>query len=418
MNFLATLFKSCFNAWRICAGCLFLLLGSVLDVRAIPEMDVTFYGAVNWGDRPAHEVVDPVIIEVYHSQGKLAEAVLGQRIEGYYILPVPTGSGAGELGRVAPGDILQFFINGIPLPAYNTIFDFPPGSDVELNLQVDLVTVTVHGDYGMGTPTGTIQVPRGSHLTLSVPGVISEAAGVEYRLSGFQGEGSVPAQGTDNPVSIVADEDTSVLWLWSTFYEVRIVASPVYGGSAFADPAPDSYGFYPEGTVLRLIAAPEQGFLFDGWSADLAGTNTETNLLVFHPRDVMATFARDSGEDGLPDEWQLANFSSFAVDEADPNADPDGDTKTNLGEWIAGTNPMDNTSVFQILDQRRDGEVLTVSWLGIRGRKYRIMIADSLFGSWSFIADETYSTANDQIMEAHIPIGDLRTLFVKVVVDR
>ena len=49
--------------------------------------------------------------------------------------------------------------------------------------------------------------------------------------------------------------------------------------------------------------------------------------------------ATDANHNGLPDAWEQA----FGV--SDPNGDPDGDGATNLQEYLAGTDPLDATSV-------------------------------------------------------------------------
>ena len=44
--------------------------------------------------------------------------------------------------------------------------------------------------------------------------------------------------------------------------------------------------------------------------------------------------------DGLPDDWELQHFAS--VEECDPEDDSDSDNLTNLGEYQAGTDPLDS----------------------------------------------------------------------------
>jgi alpha-tubulin suppressor-like RCC1 family protein len=46
----------------------------------------------------------------------------------------------------------------------------------------------------------------------------------------------------------------------------------------------------------------------------------------------------DTDGNGLPDDWEIANFGHIGVD---PNADPDGDGLTNLQEYQQGTDPND-----------------------------------------------------------------------------
>lgn len=46
----------------------------------------------------------------------------------------------------------------------------------------------------------------------------------------------------------------------------------------------------------------------------------------------------DSDGDGIPDRWESQYFGNATS--ADPNADPDGDGRNNLQEFVAGTNPL------------------------------------------------------------------------------
>ena len=52
--------------------------------------------------------------------------------------------------------------------------------------------------------------------------------------------------------------------------------------------------------------------------------------------DLSSTSNTESNDSGLPDWWQLKYFGHLGVD---PNADPDGDGLTNLGEYHFGANP-------------------------------------------------------------------------------
>ncbi|HON08960.1 MAG TPA: immunoglobulin domain-containing protein, partial [Verrucomicrobiota bacterium] len=54
----------------------------------------------------------------------------------------------------------------------------------------------------------------------------------------------------------------------------------------------------------------------------------------------------DSDNDGLPDEWEIANGLNPQLNDASEDKDNDG--MTNLAEYIAGTNPNDPTSKLKI----------------------------------------------------------------------
>lgn len=53
----------------------------------------------------------------------------------------------------------------------------------------------------------------------------------------------------------------------------------------------------------------------------------------------------DADSDGLPDDWEVANFGG--VDSA-PSDDPDSDGQDNLAEYIADTNPQDPDSILRL----------------------------------------------------------------------
>ncbi len=79
----------------------------------------------------------------------------------------------------------------------------------------------------------------------------------------------------------------------------------------------------------------------------------------------------DSDGDGLPDWWEEKFFGSPAG--AIPDANPDFDDKDNLGEYIAGTNPIVAPAVYYVSttgDDSWDG--LAQAWDGTHGPKATI----------------------------------------------
>jgi hypothetical protein len=103
----------------------------------------------------------------------------------------------------------------------------------------------------------------------------------------------------------------------------------------------------------------------DGYATSSIVTMT---LNVIAPPDTNANL--------LPDGWETA----FGVN--NPNADDDGDGKSNLEEYRAGTNPTNAASVFRILSVARDaaGQV-TLVWSSIGGTRYRVEYANGSSGS-------------------------------------
>ena len=87
-----------------------------------------------------------------------------------------------------------------------------------------------------------------------------------------------------------------------------------------------------------------------------------------------------SWHDGIPDSWRLLCFGSVSNALSAANADPDGDGASNWEEYVAGTNPLDATSVFQLLP----GGSSTLQWPSVVNKSYTIQSSSSLSpGNWT-----------------------------------
>src|SRR5262249_38403502 len=68
---------------------------------------------------------------------------------------------------------------------------------------------------------------------------------------------------------------------------LTISASPTKGGSV----TPASGGFYAPGTVQAITATPNPGYVFAGWTGNVAaGNNPSTTVTMSAPQTVMANF--------------------------------------------------------------------------------------------------------------------------------
>lgn len=77
----------------------------------------------------------------------------------------------------------------------------------------------------------------------------------------------------------------------------------------------------------------------------------------------------DSDGDGLDDAWELRYFGSLG---ANPNDDPDGDGVNNLGEFRAGTDPLDARSRFEIVEVNRVGPNFRIRWSSQPNHLYQV----------------------------------------------
>ena len=89
----------------------------------------------------------------------------------------------------------------------------------------------------------------------------------------------------------------------------------------------------------------------------------------------------DSDGNGLPDWWEALYGQN------DPGADPDRDGLKNLGEYRAGTNPLDASSVIAFVGILPVAPVgVEIRWSSITNRSYSIQRSTDLFGSYSLLA--------------------------------
>ncbi|MCK4563950.1 MAG: hypothetical protein KAU94_04695, partial [Verrucomicrobia bacterium] len=160
--------------------------------------------------------------------------------------------------------------------------------------------------------------------------------------TGWTGTGSVPASGaTANTGAIVLnDPDSTITWNWDADYRVNVVASGngTVAAESFWSSTNLYNGFVPAGTTLDLETIPNSGWLFTGWSGDLAGDYTASNatLTVDAPINVTAHFSDDADDDGL------MNSEEVALGTNPRNEDTDGDGENDGDEVAAGTDPLLN----------------------------------------------------------------------------
>jgi hypothetical protein len=94
----------------------------------------------------------------------------------------------------------------------------------------------------------------------------------------------------------------------------------------------------------------------------------------------------DADGDGLPDEWELRWGTDPFVPDAQEDLDQDG--VTNYAEWRAGTQPLDPASRFQIDQVQLMNGLVTLQFLAISNRAYRLEGTPSLqVAPWTILRE-------------------------------
>ncbi len=132
------------------------------------------------------------------------------------------------------------------------------------------------------------------------------------------------------------------------------------------------------------------------YQPELGEVDRDLDPRVFNDRlDIGPDEFYDTDGDGLQDWWELKYFGSPTV--AEPNGDPDHDTRTNVQEYHINSNPLENNTKYVSPDgsDAWDGEAAT--WDGAHGPKATIQAAIDLCigGDEVIIAPGRYSGAGN-----------------------
>jgi len=132
---------------------------------------------------------------------------------------------------------------------------------------------------------------------------LTASADAGWEFAGWSGD----LEGSNNPTTVTMNKDMNII---ATFTAAQVTAYTLTvntegPGNVTLDP---SGGSYTEGqTVTLTAAASEVGWVFEGWSGDLSGSNSPDTITMDGDKIVTAIFSsgNDIGDDGIPDseEW-------------------------------------------------------------------------------------------------------------------
>jgi len=234
-------------------------------------------------------------------------------------------------------------------------------------------------DVKSGSGTATKLMP-GTQVTITATAPV--AGKVFDRWIGAAGE-----LADVNAVTTTVTMPSNSLYLIATYRSTSDTAYTLTVNNGYGS------GTSKTNSVLNIQAAtPPSGQVFERWSGD-----TETVENVFAPattlrmpaQDVSVTAVYrviDSIGDGIPDTWRAFYFGgSGAVtnEYSAADADPDMDGVSNRLEYLAGTSPMDEQSVFK-LEKSFSVSEMDFSFHAVEGLRYRLETTESLtLPAWS-----------------------------------
>lgn len=202
---------------------------------------------------------------------------------------------------------------------------------------IEGLPLVVSSPYGQPSPPVGLQgFAPGTEILAAVASPIEDAPGVRRVVTGWTGTGSAPESGAGSEVRFTLDRISSLTWNWRT--EFRLVVGSD-GGGKVDGPGGD---WLTDGTNIVLTAQPDSGYVFAGWAGDLVSVDSVLRLSLTRPLTLTARFAVDGDGDGLPDGWEQRELGGLS---SGPLDDLDGDGRTNLAEYRAGTDPRSSETV-------------------------------------------------------------------------
>jgi len=126
----------------------------------------------------------------------------------------------------------------------------------------------------------------------------------------------------------------------------------------------------------------------------------------------------DTDNDNLDDIWELLYFKSLNVI-ADGDGNNDGDLLTDGEEEIAGTDPTNADSIFEITEgSPQDGNsAYVIHWSSVAGRVYSVdSRSNLLFDTWSNIESNIAATPPDNVYT--VLVDSAETKFIQLRVDK
>ena len=271
-----------------------------------------------------------------------------------------------------------------------------------------------------GTLGSNPQMP-GEELTAG--GNPSDRWHKDVTLTGGQVGDTVPGSLVSVPLQLSAETGVAVSGLMfraavTPVGDAPPLASAVQFVPAAAVPAPAFSSLTPAGVACGWIpgsirpplvgnaslgslqftvpstAKAGQSYTIRFWLVNAGGRAANNRLLVFKaeslPGSVWVLSPVLKTPEVISDEWRVHFFGSLLNPLADALADPDGDGKNNLQEFLAGTKPTKLRFHALLSEWRNDHDGFLLKWIAESGKTYLVQsTSDLASGEWTTLAEIT-----------------------------
>ena len=179
--------------------------------------------------------------------------------------------------------------------------------------------------------------------------------------------------------------------------------------------------FDPESTAgvvgvspRTLVASSSSGLAISFSSGNLAVASLIQNSLYFNSPGAAIITASQIGNDNYEAATSVARTYSVIDD-----GDDDGDGQTNADELIAGTDPLNPSSRFQINTILATPTGTTLTWTAVPGRTYTVQAREDLSPSGAWVPIGTVNNANGLAIGSYMDsaISSPSRRFYRIVVQ-
>ncbi|MBN1673347.1 MAG: hypothetical protein JXR37_20040 [Kiritimatiellae bacterium] len=227
-------------------------------------------------------------------------------------------------------------------------------------------------------------------------GLIAEA---RYIGAAFITGDENPAIGTPMPDASF-NEATNSLTLWAADVTDMDGVSTVW--CTVTEPDFDGAGELPQTNLMWNAGAGRHEVLWDAFTkiGDYVVTFFAEDTLgeLSEPAQCIVTrFEQDTDADQMPDWWETLYFAG--VTNADAATDDDGDTYSNWAEWLAGSDPTNGASMFEIADSDpipADGYVI-LRWPSLSNRVYSVDVTTNLSAGFAPFVSNLVATPAENV---------------------